>query len=122
MDLDAEELVEMAGDDCGVVSLGQQRDLYGTNLKQLLGEWLTELSKRKMKSYHLFTASRRTMLLIVDSCDLLYIVDSHSHKDSGALIASRPPGLSFANWIADMMDYDWKMPLSLGSVTGIIYM
>lgn len=35
VNLDAEEAVEMAGEDCGV-SLGQQLDLFGTSGKELL--------------------------------------------------------------------------------------
>ena len=53
-DLDEDELVEMAGDDCGVAPLGQQRDLFGTILKQLLGEWLIELSKRKREKLSIY--------------------------------------------------------------------
>ena len=33
VDLNAEDAVEMARDDCGVVSLGQQKDLFGTSAK-----------------------------------------------------------------------------------------
>ena len=36
VNLDVEEGVEMAGEDCGVVSLGQQQDLFGTSGKELL--------------------------------------------------------------------------------------
>lgn len=124
VDLDAEDAVEMAGDDCGVVSLGQQKDLFGTSAKNLLAGWLNELSSRKKRSCHLFCASGKTMLLFINSCGELYFVDSHSHKDSGALIASAPPGngLSFADWIDKMMDFHWQTPLTLASVTEVIYM
>ena len=124
VDLDVEGAVEMAGDDCGVVSLGQQKDLIGTSAKDLLAGWLNELSSRRKRSSHLFCASGRTMLLFIDSCGELYFVDSHLHKDSGALIASAPPGngLSFADWIDKMMHFHWQTPLTIGSVTEIIYM
>ena len=64
------------------------------------------------------------MLLFIDSCGELYFVDYHSHKDSGALIASAPPGngLSFADWIDRMMDFHWQIPLTQASVTEVIYM
>ena len=66
VNLDAEEAVEMAGEDCNVVSLGRQLDLFGTSGKELLAGWLDELSSRKNRSCHLFCASEKTMLLFVD--------------------------------------------------------
>ena len=41
------------------------------------------------------------MLLFIDNSGELYFVDSHLHKNCGALIASAPPsnGGSFAEWI-----------------------
>ena len=67
------------------------------------------------------------MLLFIDSCGFLTVadfVDSNLPKDSGALIASAPPGngLSFADWIDKMMDFHWQASLTIGSVTEIIYM
>ena len=123
VNLDAEEAVEMAGEDCGVVSLGQQLDLFGTSGKELLARWLNELSSRKKRSCHLFCVSEKTMLLFVDSYGKLYFVDSHLHKDSGALIACAPPsnGSSFANWIYKMMEFHWQTPLTLGTVREAIY-
>lgn len=123
VNLDAEEAVEMAGEDCGVVSLGQQLDLFGTSGKELLARWLNELSSRKKRRCHLFCASEKNMLLFVDSYGELYFVDSHLHKDSGALIACAPPsnGSSFANWIYKMMEFHWQTPLTLGTVREVIY-
>ena len=66
VNLDVQEAVEMAGEDCGV-SLGQQLDLFGTSGKELLARWLNELSSRKKRSCHLFCVSEKTMLLFVDS-------------------------------------------------------
>lgn len=115
--------VEMAGDDCGVLCLGQQKDLFGGSAKQLLADLLDELSIRKQRSCHLFFSSGRTMFLMADSSGDLYFVDSHSHRDSGALIASAPPGngVAFADWICKMMDFHWCCPLTLGSVNEVIY-
>ena len=97
VDLDVEVAVEMAVVDCSIVSIGQQKDLFGTAVKDLLAGWLNELPRRKKRSCHLLCASGRTMLFFIDSCGELYFVDSHSHKDSGPPIASAPPsiGLSF---------------------------
>ena len=47
VNLDAEEAVEIAGEDCSAVSLGRQLDLFGTSGKELLAGWLNELSSRK---------------------------------------------------------------------------
>ena len=123
IDLNAEDAVEMAGDDCGVLCLGQQKDLFGPSTKQLLAEWLNELSSRKERSCHLFCASRRTMLLMIDSSGDVYFVDSHSHKDTGALIATAPSGngVAFADWMDSMMDFNWRSPFTIGSMIEVIY-
>ena len=94
INLTVDEAVEMAGEDCGVFCLGQQKDLFGGTAvaKQLLAEFLNELSGRGQRSCLLFFSSGRTMLLFIDSSGHLYFVDSHSHRDCGALIASAPPG------------------------------
>ena len=123
IDLNAEDAVKMAGDDCGVLCLGQQKDLFGPSTKQLLAEWLNELSSRKERSCHLFCASRRTMLLMIDSCGDVYFVDWHSHKDTGALIATAPSdnSVAFADWMDSMMDFNWRSPLTIGSMIEVIY-
>ncbi|KAL9976598.1 hypothetical protein ACROYT_G013919 [Oculina patagonica] len=48
VDLNAKDKVEMTGDDCGVVSFGQQEDLFETSAKQLRAQWLNEISSRKI--------------------------------------------------------------------------
>lgn len=123
VNVNVDDAVEMAGDDCGVLCLGQQKDLFGGSAKQLLTDLLDELSIRKQRSCHLFFSSGRTMFLMADSSGDLYFVDSHSHRDSGALIASAPPGngVAFADWICKMMDFHWCCPLTLGSVNEVIY-
>ena len=123
VNLDAEEAVEMAGEDCGVVSLGQQLDLFATSGKELLAAWLNELSSRKKRNCHLFCASEKTMLLFVDSYGERYFVYFHLHKDSGALIACAPPsnGSPLANWIYKKMEFYWQTPFTLGTVREVIY-
>ena len=45
INLNVDEAVEMAGDDCGILCLGQQKDLFGRTVvaKQLLAELLDDL-------------------------------------------------------------------------------
>ena len=116
-----DEAVEIAGEECGVAYLGQQKDFFGSP-KELLAEHLNSLALGAQRSCHLFFSSERTMFLMCDSGNL-YFVDSHSHKDSGALIASVPPGNgeAFAEWIHKMMNFHWHCPLTIGSMTEIIY-
>ena len=91
--------------------------------KQLLTNFLDELSNKKERVCLLFCSSGRTMFLLVDSCGSFYFVDSHSHANRGALIASVGPGQgkAFTDWIDRMMDINWQSPLTLGSVTEVIY-
>ena len=123
INLNVDDAIEMAGDDCGILCLGQQKDLFGDMAKQLLADFLDELSSRNQRTSLLFFSSGRTMSLFIDSCGHLYFVDSHLHRDSGALIASAPSGygVAFTDWINKMMDFHWQTPLTLGSVTEIIY-
>lgn len=125
INLNVDDAVEMAGEDCGVLCLGRQKDLFGGTgvTKQLLAEFLDELSGSNQRSCLLFFSSGRTMFLLVDSCGHFYFVDSHSHRDCGALIATAPPGngVAFTEWIDRMMDFNWQTPLTLGSVTEVIY-
>ena len=125
INLNVDEAVEMAGEDCGVVCLGLQKDLFGGNdvAKQLLAECLDELSGRGQRSFLLFFCSGRTMCLFIDNTGHFYFVDSHLHKDCGALIASAPAGYgeTFVEWIDKMMYFTWQTHLTLGSVSEIIY-
>lgn len=122
VDVNVDEAVEMAGEDCGVSCLGQQKDLFGSP-KQLLAEWLNALSQRAQRTYHLFFCSGRTMFLMCDSNGNLYFVDSHLHRDRGALIASvgKGNGHAFADWIDKMMTFHWNCPLNIGTVTEVVY-
>ena len=125
INLTVDEAVEMAREECGVLCLGQQEDLFGdiAVAKQLLAEFLTELSGRGQRSCLLFFSSGITMLLLIDSSGHLYFVDSHSHRDCGELIASAPPGYgeAFADWIDRMTIFSWQTPLTLGSIGEVIY-
>lgn len=125
INLNADEAVEMAGDDCGVLCLGQQKDLFGGTVvaKQLLAELLDDSAGRRQRICLLFFSCGRTMFLLVDSCGHMYFVDSHSHRDCGAIIASSPPGngVEFTEWIDKMMNLNWQTSLTLGSVTEVIY-
>jgi len=118
IDLHVDDAVEIAGEDCGVLCLGQQKDLFGGTVvaKQLLANFLDELSGKKERICLVFCSSGRTMFLLVDSCGHFYFVDSHSHRNSGAIIASAPPGhaKAFTDWIDRMMDLHWQTPLRLG--------
>ena len=125
VNLNVDEAVEMAGDDCGVLSLGRQTDLFGGTVvvKQLLADLLDELAGRRQRTCLLFFSSGKTMFLLVDSCGHMYFVDSHSHRDCGAIIASSQPGngVEFTEWIDKMMNLNWQTSLTLGSVTEVIY-
>ena len=121
INVNVDEAVEIAGEECGVAYLGQQKDFFGLP-KELLAEHLNSLALGAQRSCHLFCSSERTMFLMCDSGNL-YFVDSHSHKDSGALIASVPTGNgeAFAEWIDKMMNFHWHCPLTIGSMTEVIY-
>ena len=120
MNGNVDEAVEVA-EDCGVVPLGQQKDFFGS-LKQLPAEWLNGLSQRVQRcAIYLFLLER-----LCSSCVTVmrvYFVDSHSNRDFGFLIASAPPrsGQAFSKWLHQMMTCHWNCPLTIGSVTEVVY-
>lgn len=124
VNLNVDEAVKMAGEDCGVLCLGQQKDLFGGNgvAKQLLADFLEKLYRRSQRSLRFFS-SVKTMFLFVDSHGHFYFVHSHSHRDCGVLIASAPPGSTaeFTEWIDRMMVLNWQNPLTVGSVTQVMH-
>ena len=63
------------------------------------------------------------MFIMFDRTGTLYFIDSHSHGDNGALIASAPSksGVAFADWLDAMMDLHWNSHFLIGSVTEIYY-
>jgi len=120
VNVNADEPVEIAGEECGVACLGQQKDFFGSP-KELLAEYLNSLALGAQRSCHLFFSSERTMFLMCDSGNL-YFLDSHFHKDSGALIVSVHPGNgeAFTEWIDKMMNFHWQCPLTIGSMVKCI--
>lgn len=125
VDLNVDDAAEIAGEDCGILCIGQQKDLFGGAgvAKLLLTNFLDVFSNKKERVCLLFCSSGRTMFLLVDSCGSFYFVDSRSHVNSGALIASvgSGQGKAFTGWIDRMMDINWQSPLTLGSGTEVIY-
>lgn len=75
INLTVDETVEMAGEDCGVLCLGQEKELFGGTAvaKQLLAEFLNELCCRCQRGCLVFFSSGRTMLLFIDSTGDLYL-------------------------------------------------
>lgn len=121
VNVDVDEAVNMA-EDCGVACLVQQKDLSGSP-KRTLAEWLHALLQRGQRTYYLFFSSGRPMFLICERRGNLYFLDSHLHKDRGALITNAPSGSgeALADWIDKMMILHWNCPLTIGTFYIYIY-
>lgn len=124
VDLEVEEAVSLADNECGVQRVGQQIDIFGINpVHQLANVLIQEAQKNMSKSCSVIMTQGRAMLLVVNSDSSAMIIDSHSHGNEGAIIACTPPGniLLLPEWLDAMMKDIWQHSLTIASVTNVFY-
>lgn len=124
VDLEVEDAVSLADNECGVQRVGQQIDIFGINpVHQLANVFIQEAQNNTSKSCCVIMTEHRAMLLAVNSDSSAMIIDSHSHGNDGAIIACSQPGCIhlLAQWLDAMMNNNWQRSLSIGSVTKVFY-
>ena len=124
VDLEVEDAVSLADNECGVQRVGQQIDIYGINpVHQLTNVLIQEAQKNTSKSCYVIMTEHRAMLLAVNSDSSAMIIDSHSHGNDGAIIACSQPGCIqlLAQWLDAMINYNWQHSLTIASVTKVFY-
>ena len=124
VNLSVQDAVEMAGDEFGVHSLGQQHDFFGAQLPQDLANYIQGLSSKKERQCVGIVTTGRTMLLVFDENQAAGLVDSHQHgAQTGAVIACVAPNdeLHLIAWFIDMMKRVWNCDLNTCSLTVIQY-
>lgn len=124
VDLEVEDAVSLADNECGVQRVGQQIDIYGINpVNQLANVLIQEAQNNTSKSCYVIMTEHRAMLLAVNPDSSAMIIDSHSHGTDGAIIACSQPGCIhlLAQWLDAMMNYNWQCSLTIASLTKVFY-
>lgn len=124
VDLDVEDAIALADNECGVQGVGQQTDIFGVNpVHQLANALIQEAQNNASKSCCLLTSEKQTMLLVVNCDSSAMIIDSHSHGNDGAIIACSQAGCIhlLAQCLDAMMNDIWQKPLAVATITKIVY-
>lgn len=118
-----DEADSLAGEECGVQSLGQQIDIFGIAPINQLSNWLMQEAQNKSKSYYVIVADERAFLLAMNGDQSAMIVESHRHGSKGAIIACCQRGHvgSFALWFDAMMSATWGVSLTIASISPVYY-
>lgn len=82
-----EDAESLAGEECGVRTLGQQIDILGINPVNQLSNWLLQQVQTASTSFSVIVSDDRAFLIVVNSDQSAMVVDSHSHRNRGAIIA-----------------------------------
>ncbi|KAL9977845.1 hypothetical protein ACROYT_G015297 [Oculina patagonica] len=86
-DVTVEEAESLAGEECGVRTLGQQTDIFGFNPVNQLTNWLIQTAQNVSRSFSVIVSDEQAFLIVVNSDQSAMVVDSHSHGNGGAIIA-----------------------------------
>lgn len=124
VDLEVEDAVSLADNECGVQSVGHQTDIFGVRpVQQFANALIQEAQNSTSNSCHVIMTEKRAMLLVVNSDSSAVIVDSHSHGNDGAIIACSQAGYIhlLAQWLDTMMMDNWHKTLTLATITKILY-
>ena len=90
VNLSVEEGIELAGEVCQVGQVLRKCNVFGANPLDQLETVIKTLSQQR-QSFHVLIALEMAMLIIVDSCGILFFIDSHIHGTKGAVIARFNP-------------------------------
>lgn len=118
-----EDAVSMAGEECGVESLGQQIDIFGTNpVNQLANVLVQEAQNLSCQSFSVVSHDR-AFLVVVNPDQSAMLIDSHSHGSRGGIIAYSQKGniISLPFWLDAMMKANWQCSLTIAALTEIFF-
>jgi len=123
VNLEVDDAVVMAGEECGVQTVLYQTDVFGANPQTQLADLFDIEAQHMLKSCSVVVADGRALLFIVNQDKSAMLLDSHNHGNHGAVIAHTSPGdvVSLAVWLKAMMQTDWQCTLNIASVHKIMY-
>ena len=125
VNVSVEEGIELAGDLCQVGQVFHEYNVFGANPLGQLKTVIETLSQQR-QSFHVLVVHDMAMLLIVDSCGILFFIDSHVHGTKGAVIArfqsdNNRQAQNFSVWLDQMLTQTKGVGLSICSITSILY-
>ena len=86
VDLDVEDAVSLANNECGVQSVGEQTYIYGVHpVHQFANASIQEAENNTSKSNRVIMTEKCAMLLVVNLNSSAIIIDPHSHGNDGAI-------------------------------------
>ena len=80
VNLSVQEAVEMAGDEYGVHTLGQQHGFFGMQLPEDLTNYIDKVASKKERQCVGIVTPGRTMLFVIEENQAVGLVDSHQHS------------------------------------------
>ena len=86
VDVAVDDAVSAVGQHCQVHDISQEYDIFGSNPQGQLETVVLSILQEK-PSYHILVAHGKAVLVIIDCAGNLILVDSHQHRNKGALIA-----------------------------------
>ena len=125
VNVSVEEGIELAGEVCQVGQVLREYNVFGANPLDQLETVIKTLTQQR-QSFHVLIALEMAMLIIVDSCGILFFIDSHIHGTKGAVIARFNPdshcqAQNFAVWLDQMLIHTKGVGLSICSIASILY-
>ena len=125
VNVSVEEGIELAGELCQVGQVLNEYNVFGANPLDQLETVVKTLSQQR-QSFHVLVALEMAMLITVDSCGVLFFIDSHIHGNKGAVIARFYPdghrqAQNFAVWLDQMLTKTKGVGLLVCSISLILH-
>lgn len=123
VNVEVEDAVAMAGEECGVQAILGQTDVFGRNPQSQIANLFEKEANYMANGCTVIVADERALLFTVNRDRSAMILDSHNHGNCGAVIAHSKPGdvRSLALWLNGMMQTDWQYTLAIASAHKVMY-
>lgn len=122
INVDVDEAVTMAGDECRVGNVACQIDIYGNNPVGQLEDNIKKLADNStLPCYSIMIAHGRAVLLAINVDKSAMIVDSHRHGSRGAVIGFCKNASLLGRWFGGMMQNEWGTTFMIASLSRIYY-
>ncbi|XP_028514195.1 uncharacterized protein LOC114574810 [Exaiptasia diaphana] len=123
VNVSVDEAEQIAGSKCHVEKLMPQLDVFGHNATGQLSTVFEGLTETQRPNCSVVISDECAFLFIVNTDGSAMLIDSHHHKQYGALISYAQPNDvgHMAPWLPRMMHQTWKSTLKTTSVTPAIY-
>lgn len=121
VNVDVDDAIVMAGEECCVLTVDYQTDIFGRNPRRQLLSLFQREAEKKEEGFTVFVADERALLLAVSADKSAMILDSHRHPHGGAVIAFSNDAAELTQWLLEMMVDDWQYDFRIGKAHKIVY-